>query len=356
MKGRAVMRLEKNMDRREIERLRETVGCQAVLETAGFSLDAKESTKRAQKYRRGTEIIIVTHSGRGWFDPLSDAKGDIFGLMTTLEGCDFLDGCAHIAALSGLQPSNAVWSREGPEASSQASVIDTWAGRRMPWPGSATWRYLRWQRSLPEFVIRAAIRQDLLREGPYGSMWAAHTDDDGNVMGWEGRGPEWRGFATGGSKTLFRLGARDATRLCVTEAAIDAMSLAAIEGMRAGTAYLSTGGGWAPATATALRRLAEAPDVQLVAATDGNSQGDVFADRLRILAEGAGCSWLRLRPSADDWNEVLKLREEEKSGRRMERKAVPHAHQPHQGRLRPAAPALDPAGGQSGVPESVMKG
>ncbi|WP_227651328.1 DUF3991 domain-containing protein, partial [Klebsiella pneumoniae] len=78
-------------------------------------------------------------------------------------------------------------------------------------------------------MLRMAIMSNQLREGPYGSMWAAHTDDGGIVCGWEERGPEWRGFSTGGSKTLFRLGARDALRLCVTEAAIDAMSLAAFE-------------------------------------------------------------------------------------------------------------------------------
>ncbi|MCJ8056995.1 DUF3991 and toprim domain-containing protein [Shinella curvata] len=313
------------MTRDEIEKLREMVGCQVVLEPVGFALDAKESTKRALKYRRGGEIIIVTHSGRGWFDPLSDAKGDIFGLMTALEGCDFAEACERIATISGLQPTNATWKQEDLLPAPQASIAEAWAHRRSPWPGSATWRYLRWQRSLPAFVIRAAINQDLLREGPYASMWAAHTDDIGNATGWEGRGPEWRGFATGGSKTLFRLGARHAKRLCVTEAAIDAMSLAAIEGMRPGTAYLSTGGGWASATAAALRRLSELPDVQLVAATDGNSQGDVYADRLRALAEDAGCSWLRLRPPADDWNEVLKQREEWKKGGEKGRAACPPA-------------------------------
>lgn len=341
--------------REEIERLRETVGCQAVLEATGFALDVKESTKRAMKYRRGSEIIIVTHSGRGWFDPRGDQKGDIFGLVTALTGCDFLGGCARVAQLSGFQPSDIVWRKDDGETVAPASVADEWARRGSPWQGSASWRYLRWQRSLPAFVIRAAIDRDLLREGPYGSMWAAHTDDGGQVSGWEGRGPEWRSFATGGSKILFRLGPEHATRLCITEAAIDAMSLAAIEGMREGTLYLSTGGGWAPASAAALRRLGQIPDIQLVAATDNNPQGDVFADRLRALAEEVGCSWLRLRPPADDWNEVLKQKEKEKSERRMETRGVPHTRQPHQGRLRPAAPALDPADGQAGVPEGVTK-
>jgi hypothetical protein len=349
------MRPETNMKREEIERLRETVGCQAVLEYAGFTLDVKKSTKRAMKYRRGEEIIIVTHAGRGWFDPLGEGKGDVFGLMIALEGCGFSEGCHRIAALSGFQLSNASWLQGDGGHKSLRSIAEDWGDRRAPWPGSATWRYLRWDRSLPAFVLRAAITRNLLREGPYGSVWAAHTDDGGAISGWEGRGPEWRGFATGGRKILFRFGAGRASRLCVTEAAIDALSLAAIEGMREGTLYLSTGGGWAPATAAALLRLATGPDTQLVAATDGNSQGDAYADRLRALSEDVGCAWLRLRPPADDWNEVLKEREKEKSERRRGMGGVPHARPPRQGRLRPAAPALDPAERQFGDPEDVLK-
>lgn len=343
------------MKRTEIEELRETVGCQAVLETSGFALDVKESTKRALKYRRGSDIIIVTHSGRGWFDPLGDAKGDIFGLVAHLDRCDFRDRCARVAELSGVATLAIEWVKERSEPANQLSVAEEWARRRSPWPGSATWRYLRWERALPASIIRAAINQGFLREGPCGSMWAAHTDAVGNLCGWESRGPEWRGFATGGSKILFRFGARNATRLCVTEAAIDAMSLAAIEGMRDGTLYLSTGGGWAPASSDALRDLAAGSDVQIVAATDANSQGDAFAGRLRALAENVGCAWLRLRPAEEDWNEMLKKRERERREMRFEKGGVPHSHQSRQGRLRPATPALDPAGRDAGGAEGVVK-
>ena len=41
----------------------------------------KESTRKAVKYRRGGDIIIVIHDGNGWFDALSDAKGDVFSLV-----------------------------------------------------------------------------------------------------------------------------------------------------------------------------------------------------------------------------------------------------------------------------------
>lgn len=165
-------------------------------------------------------------------------------------------------------------------------------------------------------------------------MWAAHTNGAGAVVGWEERGPEWRGFASGGAKILFRFGSPVADRFCVTEAAIDAMSLAAIEGLRDRTLYLSTGGGWSPQTTEALRGLVFRADAQLVAATDANPQGDAYAERLGALAEEVGCQWLRLRPPARDWNDVLKERERKNGG---EGKAVvPHSLQPHQGKLRPA--------------------
>lgn len=194
-----------------------------------------------------------------------------------------------------------------------------------------TWRYLRDDRSLPEAIIRDAIRHNVLREGPHGSMWAAHVDADGGVTGWEERGPDWRGFSTGGSKVLFRLGSLDALRLCVTEAAIDAMSLAASEGLREGSLYLSTGGGWSPATEAAVRVLAARPGAELVAATDVNSQGETFASRLRDIAEDAGCNWFRLTPPAEDWNDALRERKGQERKKGESWRGLPHARRPRQG-------------------------
>lgn len=109
------------------------------------------------------------------------------------------------------------------------------------------------------------------------------------------------------------------------------MSLAAIEGMRDDTLYLSTGGGWAPATAAALRGLTTGSEIKLVAATDANAQGDAYADRLRVIADDAGCAWGRLRPSSDDWNELLKQREKEGMVRKKGRGDGPHPRRPRQG-------------------------
>ncbi len=308
------------MKRREIEALREQVSCAAVLEHAGFAIDAKESTRRAVKFRRGGEIIIVTHGGRGWFDPLSEAKGDVFRLAEHLDRVGFLEGAERVADLVGFQITEPEWrpARDGERC--DLSLSDRWQARRRPWAGSATWRYLNGERRLPAFLLKTTIKADLLREGPQGSMWAAHRDNAGVLTGWEARGPQYRGFASGGTKVLFRLGSDSALRLAVTEAAIDAMSLAAIEGLRDGTLYLSTGGGWSPTTEAAMRELAARPGVQMVAATDANPQGEMFAERLRALADDAGCDWTRLRPAEEDWNEVLKIREMGKRERGKEGK------------------------------------
>ena len=72
----------------EIEELRDKVHCAVVLERTPppWKLDRKESTRLSLKYRRGKgEILIVSHAGRGWWDPTSDAKGDVFRLVQRLE-------------------------------------------------------------------------------------------------------------------------------------------------------------------------------------------------------------------------------------------------------------------------------
>jgi hypothetical protein len=228
------------MDKREIEELRQKVGCAALLEKDGWKVDVKESTRRAIKYRRDSNIIIVIHEGRGWFDPLSPAKGDVFSLAEHLGSVGFSDACGRVADVVDFVPAASAWQRPaGPKA--LASIAERWGRRFNLRPGWPAWRYLTGERGIPADILLQAVSCDRLREGPQGSMWAAHSDSAGVLTGWEERGPEWRGFATGGAKKLFRFGPAGSERICITEAAIDAMSLAAIECLRPDTLYVSTG-------------------------------------------------------------------------------------------------------------------
>lgn len=304
------------MERHEVDELRDRVPCASVLEQAGFGIDEKESTLRAIKFRRGGEIIIVIHAGRGWFDPLSDAKGDVFKLVEHLDRRSFREALECVAELVGFEPAAPAWTRQAREREPVITVSQRWRQRPMPWKGSLTWRYLRDKRCIADDVIRAAIQQGRLREGPHGSMWAAHIDDTGQTTGWEQRGADWQGFASGGAKVLFRFGCVDATRLCVTEAAIDALSLADLERLPADSLYLSTGGGWAPATSAAIEVLAGRPGRELVAATDNNRQGEVFASRIAEIAADVQCAFERLRPLKSDWNDDLRAARQKTEGER----------------------------------------
>ncbi len=93
---------------REVEELRAGVNCAMVLEkaTPPWLLDRKESSKRCLKYRRGAgEIVIVTHGGAGWWDPTSDAKGDVFRLVQHLEpSLNFGEVRKMLRPLAGVRP------------------------------------------------------------------------------------------------------------------------------------------------------------------------------------------------------------------------------------------------------------
>ena len=298
------------MERKDLEELRDKVPCGAILETSGWKLDAKESSKRAVKYRRGDgEIVVVTHSGKGWFDPMSDAKGDVFGLSEYLCGFGFVEALERVGELVGFVASQPVWEKPFRQRNI-SSVTTRWNARLHVKLGSATWRYLNEVRCIPRDILNRAIAHDCIREGPFRSLWAAHKDRAGLVTGWEERGPQWRGFATGGSKRLFQFGTEAAQRLCVTEAAIDALSLAAVEDAQSAnsseTLYVSTGGGWSPNTDALLRDHARTPGLHLIASTDRNRQGEIYAERLHLIAQDAGCRFSRLLPEHEDWNEDLK--------------------------------------------------
>jgi hypothetical protein len=290
----------------EIEDLRDRVHCGVVLERTPppWKLDRKESTKLSLKYRRGKgEILIVSHGGRGWWDPTSDAKGDVFGLVQRLEpGINFGYVRKRLREFMGLSPSFPIAERARRRKALGRAVAERWADRKAVWPGSPTWRYLARKRFLPPAIIEAASAAGVLQEGPAGSAWFAHVNGVGSVAHVDIRGPTYRGSLAGGAKSLFRLppSAQSFPRLVLAEAAIDVLSVAAIESLRADTLYAATGGGMGPGTIGAfealLTALAMFPGALFCSATDANGAGDRFAERHRSLAEKFSVPFARLRP------------------------------------------------------------
>lgn len=308
----------RNDDARELDLIRAGVNCAAVLEALPptWRLDKRESTRRAWKYRRGKgEILIVNHDGKGWWDPLGPAKGDVFDLVRHLDPhLGFGAVRKVLRGFVGVIPSFPEIRRTRRGGDVPRPVPERWAARRELRPGSPAWRYLVERRCIPPAVLFRAAAQDSVREGWRGSAWFAHRDGGGLVTHVEARGPDFRGSLAGGIKTLFRFGASlgTATRLALAEAPIDALSLAAFEEMRPDTLYAATGGGMGPGTVgeieAVLRVLRASPGALLASAADLGEGGERHAERHKQLAASAGVPFARLLPTkGKDWNDVIVL-------------------------------------------------
>jgi hypothetical protein len=300
----------------EIEQFRRGVNCAALLEgwVPSWRLDRKASTRRALKYRREEgEVLIVNHDGRGWWDPQSTAKGDIFDLVQYLDpNLNFGQVRRELRRFVGVAPTFPLALSGSAKNDPGVPIATRWMMRPRLRRASPVWAYLARTRRLPAQVLEAANAADILREGPYGSAWFAHRDDGNVVTHVEIRGPDFKGSLQGGTKSLFRLSraGKRHCRLVITEAPIDALSVAAIEGIRADTLYAATGGGMGPGTVQAIERLlgqmAQWPDALVAGATDANRAGERYAARHAELTAAAGIAFERLAPPAGtDWNDVL---------------------------------------------------
>ena len=102
---------------KDVEWLKANVSCAVLLERLPpvWRLDRAESSRASLKYRRGAnEILIVNHDGRGWWDPLSDRKGDIFTLVQHLEpGLSFPEARRMLRDFAGIAPSFPMPSARG---------------------------------------------------------------------------------------------------------------------------------------------------------------------------------------------------------------------------------------------------
>jgi len=303
----------------ELDQLRAGVSCAVLLERLqpGWLLDKGESTPKCLKYRRGAgEVLIINHGGRGWWDPMSDAKGDVFSLTQHLDpALNFGQVRKLLRGMVGIRPAHPEMEHGSAKPDRPAvPVAQLWARRRRLSRGSATWGYLTGERALPAAVLAAADLFDAVREGPCGSAWFAHRDGAGVLTGIDMRGPNWRGFSKASDKSLFRLpgGTGALTRLAVCEAPIDALSLAALEGVRADTLYAATGSGMGPLTLACLdallQGLAAHPEGVLAAATDADAAGKRYAMHLMAMAEAACVRLERIVPpdGQKDWNDLLK--------------------------------------------------
>ena len=201
--------------------VRRSTAARSSNETGGLPTP-RDRTRSAPKYRKDGAIIIVIHTSKGWFDPLSDRKGDVISLAQHLWGLNIGQVRRELRPLAGIPPSYATSSVDTrPPTPLDATRAWTLAPRLLP--GSDGWSYLTVARGLPADTLRRANSADLLRAGILGTVWFKHRTLDGTSTGWEMRGPGYQAFSKGGSKVLFWIAnPLTATRIAITESAIDA--------------------------------------------------------------------------------------------------------------------------------------
>lgn len=319
-----IQRQTEEQAREELVRFREEIRCEVVLEKAGYTLDKSESSTNNRKYRRGKgESIIVNHGGHGWWSPHHnstdrDGKGSVIDLVRFLNpGLSLGQVRRELRPLVGVQPSGATYVPVPEEAKPAPDPSAMWNRHPVLRRGSPVWTYLAQVRALPEGLLAHVARQGVLREGIKGTAWFAHRGNDGALTGMEMRGPEYRGFSSGGNgKRLFRFradeGKRPVRRLVICESAIDALSFATLDpaAFRNGTLYVSTAGGLGPDAWAELKELmATLPQAEgrVVIAVDADAQGDRYATNYLAMADELGLMAIRRSPdvSLNDWNSVL---------------------------------------------------
>lgn len=292
-------------DDAEITELRAKVNCAALLERLPppWKLDRPESTKDCLKYRRGDgEILIVNHQGRGWWNPLSEAKGDAFGLVQYLDpSLNFGDARKLLREFIGLTQSFPKALRICNKNIPEIPIGEKWDNRPAFCWNTPAWRYLNRERRIPARILAAAAAADSVRAGSYGSPWFAHRGTTGAVIHIEIRGPDFRGSVRGATKTLFQFpaGQDPLTRLVLA---------------RDDTLYTATGGGMGPTTIqtiqTILAGMARHAGAVLCGATDANRTGEHYAGKHTELAMARQCHIPAHAPPNGhiDWNDVLVAR------------------------------------------------
>src|SRR4051812_27747149 len=144
----------------ELAEIRSSVDCRTVLEQAGWELDARQSSRRAAKYRNGAgRIVIVTHEGKGWFDPLSEGRGDVLALARHVLGLNLGRARKALRPLAGLPPKLAPSRSSKPDEPLDAEKA--WRCAGVPCPGSPAWEYLSEIRGLPTPTLERAVRAGL---------------------------------------------------------------------------------------------------------------------------------------------------------------------------------------------------
>jgi hypothetical protein len=277
----------------------------------GFALDLAESTQESFKMRRGGEVLVLRQrEDEVWqyFNPHDVAdNGTIVQFLQRRRGAGFTLGHVkhhlrgRVGRLGGIAPHVPRPVVHAPRDLSH--VAERWGQARAVW-GLPHYLEARGIVAATVAAYAAALRMD--RKG---NVLFGHTNQDGQIVGYEIKGPDFEGFAKGGVRLLCRMGpveGAEPVKIALTESGIDALSLAQLVGHR-NALFCSTGGALSEHTLNQVERLAgKYPAAEILLAFDNDEGGQVFAEQVEKALAGRDGVRRLVPKGGKDWNDVIR--------------------------------------------------
>ncbi|MGZ8245244.1 toprim domain-containing protein [Methylomagnum sp.] len=290
----------------ELERFKRSIDLVNFAEAYGFRIIRRRGPIVEMRHEQdGDRIDITLHEADGHpvFKSWNQAaQGSIIDFVMHRDRCTL--GKARVI-LRHWTPAYLPSARSSPaprpaprEPLNRVALAATWRGFR-PYAGG----YLE-ARGLSAATLATA--SDRVKLDERGNVAFRHDDLEG-LSGWEIKNRGFQGFATGGKKALFALRVgfpkgEAPPRLVVTESALDALSFHQYDSAPA--LLLSFGGGLSNDQRALLAHvLTKYPAAAVLAATDSDEQGDLYAATIAAIRPDA----IRAKsPTGKDWNDSIR--------------------------------------------------
>lgn len=293
----------------ELEMFKRQINLVEFAGSMGYELLQKESSRHSKVMRGPSgKIVIATDAkdGHGIYFSVGSEQdsGTIIDFLQRRGGGNLGQIRKRLRSWLGVaRPLEhqlpAIARKPLPIPAEVASRVARWCG--MP---RYSGEYLRGRGIDDTIVLAFGVRQDRV-----GHACIPHQDRNGEVAGWEVKGPNFTRFSDGGAKGLTVVGLDDGPvcRVVITESGIDAMSYAQMHG-KAGDVFVSTAGQCSPGQLLQVSDLlVRHAGAQLVLATDADEAGDVMAVGLSAMAPAGTVCRRERAVGGKDWNELLQV-------------------------------------------------
>jgi hypothetical protein len=295
----------------ELENFKSKIDLREYAGSIGYSLDKRESWRGSAVMRAGGDKIVIKREGDGHYVYFSVRDDRDNGTII-----DFVQFRKNIT-LGQVRKELRVWTGRGETIPVYAELEKTSKDRRaveteyQKMEDAPAHPYLIEVRKIPAYVLATDRFVGRIRIYARNNAIFPHFDEEG-LCGFESKNCGFTGFAAGGSKGLWLSQEMPKDRrLVLAEAAIDALSYAAIFSAQ-DARYASVGGQTNPKQPELIKAeiLRMPAGAEIIAAMDNNAVGLELATMVGqavILSRRSDVTFRVHVPEQDgrDWNDVL---------------------------------------------------